>query len=45
MRFGIDFGTTRVVVAAVDRGNYPFIQFDTGEGFSADWFPPWIAVR
>lgn len=45
MRLGIDFGTTRVVVAAVDRGNYPVIQFDTGEGFSADWFPPWIAAR
>lgn len=44
MRLGIDFGTTRVVVAAVDRGNYPVIQFDSGEGFSADWFPPWIAV-
>ena len=23
MKIGIDFGTTRIVVAAADRGNYP----------------------
>jgi len=28
MRLGIDFGTTRVVVAAVDRDNYPILSFD-----------------
>src|SRR5579863_2493348 len=32
MRLGIDFGTTRTVVAAVDRGNYPVITFEAGDG-------------
>jgi molecular chaperone DnaK (HSP70) len=45
MRLGIDFGTTRIVAAAVDRGNYPVVQFETQEGVTADWFPPLIAVR
>jgi molecular chaperone DnaK (HSP70) len=31
MRFGIDFGTTHTVVAAVDRGNYPVVSFDQGD--------------
>ncbi|WIM67178.1 Hsp70 family protein [Corynebacterium breve] len=26
MRFGIDFGTTRTVIAEVDRGNYPVVN-------------------
>ena len=45
MRLGIDFGTTRTVVAAADRGNYPVISFDTPEGGSAEWFPSLVAVR
>lgn len=45
MRLGIDFGTTRIVVAAVDRGNYPVVTFEDQEGHSRDWFPPLIAVR
>jgi molecular chaperone DnaK (HSP70) len=44
MRLGIDFGTTRIVVAAVDRGNYPVISFETSDGDVQDWFPPWVAV-
>jgi len=44
MRLGIDFGTTRVVVAAVDRGNYPILSFETPEG-PMDWFPPVVALR
>ena len=28
MRIGFDFGTTRIVVAAVDRGNYPLVNFE-----------------
>ncbi|MCA9617951.1 MAG: Hsp70 family protein [Myxococcales bacterium] len=32
MRLGIDLGTTRTVVAAVDRGNYPLLEFETAEG-------------
>src|SRR5579885_3625669 len=45
MRLGIDFGTTRTVVAAVDRGNYPVISFDTPDRVAADWFPSLLAVR
>jgi molecular chaperone DnaK (HSP70) len=45
VKIGIDFGTTRIVVAAVDRGNYPLVNFETPDGNSRDWFPPLIAVR
>ncbi len=44
MRIGIDFGTTRVVVAAVDRGNFPLVYFETPDGQMRDWFPPVAAV-
>ncbi len=44
MRFGVDFGTTRIVVAAADRGNYPLVPFDTPDG-DFDWFPALIALR
>ncbi|MCI0547005.1 MAG: Hsp70 family protein, partial [Candidatus Rokubacteria bacterium] len=43
-RLGVDFGTTRVVVAAADRGNYPVLSFETGDG-RAEWFPPLVALR
>lgn len=45
MQLGIDFGTTRVVVAAVDRGNYPVVTFDRPSGESHEWFPPLVAAR
>ena len=45
MRLGIDFGTTRVVVAAADRGNYPVLQFEAPDGGVRDWFPPLVAAR
>jgi len=45
VKIGIDFGTTRIVVAAVDRGNYPLVNFETPDGNSRDWFPPLIAMR
>lgn len=45
MRIGVDFGTTRVVVAAVDRGNYPLVYFETPDGQMRDWFPPITAVK
>jgi molecular chaperone DnaK (HSP70) len=45
MRIGIDFGTTRVVVASVDRGNFPLVNFETPDGQALDWFPPVVAVR
>ena len=43
MKLGIDFGTTRIVVAAADRGNYPVVCFDAADGESRDWYPPTIA--
>ncbi len=45
MKLGIDFGTTRIVVAAADRGNYPLVSFDATEGATADWYPSLAAVR
>ena len=45
MRIGIDFGTTRVVVAAADRGNYPVVCFECADGAARDWIPPLIATR
>ena len=44
MKLGIDFGTTRIVAAAADRGNYPLLTFDTREG-TADWLPSLVALR
>ena len=44
MKLGIDFGTTRIIVAVVDRGNYPMVPFETPEG-TYDWFPSLAAVR
>jgi len=44
MRLGIDYGTTRTVVAAVDRGNYPVVSFQTVEGDTQEWYPSLIAV-
>ena len=37
MLLGIDYGTTRTVVAVVDRGNYPVVSFQTAEGDTQDW--------
>jgi molecular chaperone DnaK (HSP70) len=45
MKLGIDFGATRIVAAAVDKGNYPVVSFETPDGGSADWFPPLVAIR
>jgi molecular chaperone DnaK (HSP70) len=45
MKLGIDFGTTRIVVAFVDRGNYPVVVFDAPDGAAYEWFPPLVAVR
>ena len=44
MRIGIDYGTTRIVVAAVDRGNYPLVHFEAPDGRAYDWFPSLLAV-
>ncbi len=45
MRLGIDFGTTRTVVACCDRGNYPVLSFADEEGDTIDWFPSVVAER
>lgn len=45
MKIGIDFGTTRIVAAAADRGNYPLVQFEGPDGEIRDWFPPLVAVH
>jgi molecular chaperone DnaK (HSP70) len=45
MLLGIDFGTTRTVVAAVDRGNYPIVSFHAENGDTLDWYPSLVAAR
>ncbi|MEO7327641.1 MAG: Hsp70 family protein, partial [Minicystis sp.] len=45
MRLGIDFGTTRTVVACSDRGNYPALTFEDESGNPVDWFPSVAAER
>jgi len=45
MLLGIDYGTTRTVVAAVDRGKYPVVSFQTAEGDTQDWYPSLITAR
>ena len=44
MKIGIDFGTTRIVVAAADRGNYPLVNFEAPDGQVRDWFPSLLAL-
>ncbi|MCC6742590.1 MAG: Hsp70 family protein, partial [Acidobacteria bacterium] len=44
MRLGIDFGTTRTVVAVSDRGNYPLVSFRDDRGTWIEWFPSRIAA-
>ncbi len=45
MLLGIDFGTTRTVVAAVDRGNYPTVSFQPEDGDTLEWYPSVAAAR
>jgi len=45
MKLGIDFGTTRIVVAHADRGNYPLVNFEGPGQQARDWFPPLVAVH
>jgi molecular chaperone DnaK (HSP70) len=45
MNIGIDFGTTRIVAAACDRGNFPLVNFETPDGHIRDWFPPVVAIK
>jgi molecular chaperone DnaK (HSP70) len=39
MRLGIDLGTTRTVVAAFDRGNFPVVCFASPEGDMIEHYP------
>lgn len=45
MNLGVDFGTTRTVVACADRGNYPVVSFFDEQGDAHDWFPSVVAER
>ena len=45
MRLGIDFGTTRTVVACADRGNYPVVDFADSAGDAVGWIPSAVAER
>src|SRR5580692_8656273 len=45
MKLGIDFGTTRIVAATADRGNYPLVGFEAPDGQTREWFPPLVALR
>lgn len=43
MALGIDFGTTRTIVAYVDRGNYPVVTFFGEDDDPHDHFPSIVA--
>ena len=45
MRAGIDLGTTRTVVAAVDRGNYPVLGFEDALGDPHEHIPSVVALH
>ncbi len=44
MRIGIDFGTTRTVVAGIDEGNYPVCSLEDDDQLR-DHIPTLVAVR
>jgi molecular chaperone DnaK (HSP70) len=44
VKIGLDFGTTRIVIAAADRGNYPLVNFEAPDGRVHDWYPSVLAV-
>ncbi len=45
MQLGIDFGTTKTVVAVCDRGNYPVVHFQTDGGDTLDGIPSIVAEK
>jgi molecular chaperone DnaK (HSP70) len=45
VRLGIDFGTTRTVVAHADRGNHPVVDFVDAFGDSVGFIPSVVAER
>jgi molecular chaperone DnaK (HSP70) len=44
MRLGVDFGTTRTVVAAAENGNYPVCTF-TWKGEQKEYIPSLVAAK
>jgi molecular chaperone DnaK (HSP70) len=42
-KLGVDFGTTRTLVAGVDRGNYPVVTFLDAIGEAHEHFPSVVA--
>ncbi len=45
MDLGVDFGTTRTIVAYADRGNYPVVTFFDEHDDAHDHFPSVVALR
>jgi molecular chaperone DnaK (HSP70) len=45
LEFGIDFGTTRTVVACADRGNHPVVGFHDASGDTVQWIPSIVAEK
>ena len=45
MQLGVDFGTTRTIVAHADRGNYPVVSFLDAAGDSHDYYPSLVALQ
>jgi molecular chaperone DnaK (HSP70) len=45
VRLGIDFGTTRTVVACSDRGNHPVVDFVDDAGDARGFIPSAVAER
>ena len=45
LKLGIDFGTTRTVIACADRGNHPIVGFTDAAGDTAAWIPSVVAER
>ena len=43
LHLGIDFGTTRSVVALADRGNFPVVNFTGHDGAVCEFYPSVIA--
>ncbi|MEM1349698.1 MAG: Hsp70 family protein, partial [Myxococcota bacterium] len=44
MKLGIDFGTTRTVVAVCDQGNTPVLSFVGPDGVLTEWYPSAMAM-
>jgi molecular chaperone DnaK (HSP70) len=45
IRLGIDFGTTRTLVARIESGNYPLVAFETEWGEAEEWYPSLMAGK